>query len=77
MNSGQTFAIMQFFKEVFSETEHLLKGNRALAEVGWREEDTISPSTLMFAAIENKFVIYTLDNPPEVPWKLALVCNLN
>ena len=33
----------------------------------WTNIDHICPSTLMFAAIENKFVIYTLDNPPEVP----------
>ena len=36
------------------------KGNRALAEVGLGEEDSISPSALIVAAIESKFGICIL-----------------
>ena len=49
----------------------ILKGNRALAEVGWEEGD--SPNALIFSAIESKFRIYTICSPPEVRLKLALI----
>ena len=49
-----------------------LKGNRTIADLRYGQEDRISPSTFIFAAIKGYFGIYTLHNPPEVLQKLAL-----
>ena len=42
------------------------KGNRTIADL------SISPSTLILDVIKSYLGIYTLHNPPEVLWKLAL-----
>ena len=41
------------------------KGNRALAEVGWGEEDRIRPSSSALIAMERIIGIYTLYIPSE------------
>ena len=49
------------------------KGHRALAEVGLGEEDSISPSALIWAAIEGTFGIYTICNPLRYYKKWAII----
>ena len=51
---------------LLTSTKSSLKGNPALAKVGLGKEDIISPRALFFAAIESKFYIHNLHNPPEV-----------
>ena len=43
-----------------------IKGNRAIADIRYAKEDSISPSTLILAAAKGLLVIYTLHVPPEV-----------
>ena len=42
------------------------------ADLRYGEEDSSSPSTLIFSAIKGLLGIYTLYIPPDVPKKLAL-----
>ena len=44
-------------------TNMILNGNRALAEVGWGEEDSIRSSALIFSAIKRIFSIHTFQSP--------------
>ena len=48
------------------------KGHPPSADLRYGDEDTISPSTLIFAARKGYIRIYTLYILPEVPKKLAL-----
>ena len=42
------------------------KRNPAFADLRYEKEDSISPSTLIFAATKGLLGIYTLHVPPEV-----------
>ena len=44
----------------------LIKGNRAIADLRYAKEDSISPSTLIFAATKGYLMSYTLNITPEV-----------
>ena len=48
------------------------KGHPPSADLRYEEKDSISPSTLIFAAIKSKLGIYTLHIHPDVPKNLAL-----
>ena len=48
------------------------KGHPLSADLRYGEDDSISPSTLFFAAIKGLLWIFTLCIPPDVPKKLAL-----
>ena len=50
----------------------LLKGHPPSADLRYGEEDSISPSKLVLAAIKGYFGKYTLYIPPDLPKKLAL-----
>ena len=47
-------------------------GHPPSADLRYGEKDSISPSTLIPAAIKGLLRIYTLFIPPDVPKKLAL-----
>ena len=50
----------------------LHKGHPPLADLRYVEEESISPSTKVLAAIKGQLGIYTLYIPPDLPKKLAL-----
>ena len=50
----------------------VLERNRAFADLRYKEEDSISPITLIFPTTESLLGIYILPIPPEVLYKLAL-----
>ena len=63
---------LAFIASLKKSSSKYLKGHPPSADLRYGDEDTISPSILIFAARKDYLGIYTLYILPDVPKKLAL-----